>query len=57
MKTSSTNNITREVGITGALKVENCNINVTAKKKLNEFMSDFLCDPLENKIVYRVSQN
>jgi hypothetical protein len=25
MKTSSTNNITREVGITGALKFENCN--------------------------------
>jgi hypothetical protein len=52
MKTSSTNNITREVGITGALKFENCDINVTAGKKINEFMSDFLCDPLESKIVY-----
>jgi hypothetical protein len=36
-----TNNITREVRITGALKFENCNINVTVGKKINEFMSDF----------------
>jgi hypothetical protein len=47
MESSSTNNITKEVGITSALKFENCNINVP--KKLNEFMSDFFCDLLENK--------
>jgi hypothetical protein len=40
MKTSSTNNITREVGIPGALKFENCNITVTAGKK-HVFMSDY----------------
>jgi hypothetical protein len=33
METSSIRNITREVGITVALKFENCNINVTARKK------------------------
>jgi hypothetical protein len=32
--------MTREVGITVALKFENCNINATVGKK-NEFMSDF----------------
>jgi hypothetical protein len=34
METSSIRNITREVGITVALKFENCNINVTAGKKI-----------------------
>jgi hypothetical protein len=34
METSSTNNIIREVGITGALKFENYNSNVPAGKKL-----------------------
>jgi hypothetical protein len=49
MKTSSTNNITRKVGIIVALKFENCNCG----KKINEFMFDFfLCDSLEDKIVY-----
>jgi hypothetical protein len=47
------NNIaTRELGITGALKFENCHFTVTAaKKKIDEFMSDFFCDLLEDKIV------
>jgi hypothetical protein len=34
MKISSTNYIRKEVGITVPLKFENCNINVTAGKKL-----------------------
>jgi hypothetical protein len=33
MQTSSTNNVTKEVGIIGVLKFENCNINVIAGKK------------------------
>jgi hypothetical protein len=37
METSSTNNITREVEITGALKFENCN----GREKNYEFMSNF----------------
>jgi hypothetical protein len=52
MKTSGSNNITRKVGITVALKFENCNINVTAGKKLMSSCSIFFCDPLEDKIVY-----
>jgi hypothetical protein len=52
METSITNNITREVGITGVLKFENCNINVTTRKNINEFLSDFFRDSLEGKIVY-----
>jgi hypothetical protein len=35
MKTSSTKNNTREVGIPGALKFENCNITVTAGKNMS----------------------
>jgi hypothetical protein len=50
LQTSSTNNVTKEVGIIGVLKFENSNINVIAGKK-NEFMSDFFCDPLEDKII------
>jgi hypothetical protein len=55
MKTSS---ITREVGITVALKFENCNFDVTAEKKINEFMSDFLFyyyfNCLNRLLLYRV---
>jgi hypothetical protein len=48
MQTSSTNNITKlKVSRNYWLKFENCNC---MKKK--EFMSDFFCDPLEDKIVY-----
>jgi hypothetical protein len=42
MKTSSTNNITREVRITVALKFENCNFNVTAGKKMSSCPIFFL---------------
>jgi hypothetical protein len=33
--------LTRKAGIIGALKFENCNINVTAGKKINELRSVF----------------
>jgi hypothetical protein len=38
----STNNITREVEITVALKFENCNINATAGKKISSFSIFFV---------------
>jgi hypothetical protein len=51
MKTSNTNNITREVRITVALKFEICNFNVTAGKQKSSCPISF-CNVLENKIVY-----
>jgi hypothetical protein len=50
MQTSSTNNVTKEVGIIGVLKFENCNINVIAGKKMSS-CPIFFCDPLEDKII------
>jgi hypothetical protein len=39
MKTSGSNNVTRKVGITVALKFENCNMNVTAGKIMQLYLA------------------
>jgi hypothetical protein len=39
MKTSGSNNITRKVGITVALKFKNCNMNVTAGKIMQLYLA------------------
>jgi hypothetical protein len=52
------NTSTRDLGITGALKFENCHFTViAAKENKRVHVRFFFCDPLEDKIVYRVSQN